>query len=111
MTVDPTPPSEQLEPGATEAVRGGTKTKFNMVALVGGLVLVIAAFVFIFMFGADDRAATEPEKGQTPADAAVFDTTIQPAKGDSPENGDATDARNTRKDGPADPTPAPAAAN
>ena len=107
MTVDPTPPSAQLEEGSTEAVRGGTKTKFNMVALVGGLVLVIAAFVVIYLMGAGDRAQTDPMGGaQASGQEQKFDTTLQPAKGDSPQDGDATDPLNTRKDGPNDPTPA-----
>jgi hypothetical protein len=105
MTVDPTPPSGRLPEGSTEAVRGGTKTKFNMVALVGGLILVIIAFGVIWARNSDDLASTRPEIGGTKADAAVFDTPLQPAKGDSPVDGDAVDALNTRKDSPSDPTP------
>jgi hypothetical protein len=71
MTVDPTPPSKQLSEGSTEAVRAGTKTKFNMVALVGGLILVIIGFAFIWGNRADDLASTRPEIGRTPADAAA----------------------------------------
>lgn len=86
-------------------MRAGTKTKFNMVALLGGLILVIIAFAFIWANRADDLASTRPEIGQTPADAAQFDTTLQPAKGDSPVDGDAVDPLNTRKDSAEDPTP------
>ena len=110
MTIDPTPPSGQLDENSTEAVRAGSKTKFNMVALIGGLVLIIIAFAVIWGNRSGDLASTRSEIGRTPDAAANFDTTLQPAKGDSPENGNATDAINTQKDGPNDPTPAPAAA-
>lgn len=106
MSVDPTPPSRQLPEGSTEAVRGGTKSKFNMVALIGGLILVIIAFAVIWGNQSDDLASTRPDIGRTPADAAQFDTTLAPAKGDSPQDGDATDAINTQKDSAADPAPA-----
>lgn len=105
MSVDPTPPSDQLPRGSTEAVRAGTKTKFNFVPLVIGLILIIAIFGIIYVMTADGRQAVEADRGQTPADAAAFDTPVSPAKGDSPVEGDAVDAVNTRKDGPSDPTP------
>ncbi len=108
MSIDPTPPSEDLPAGSTEAVRGGTKTKFNFVVLVAGLALVIVLFAVLALVTAGGRQNIEADVGQAPTDAATFDTPVSPAKGDSPMEGEAVDPLNAREDGPGDPRPATA---
>ena len=88
MSVDPTPPSDRLPRDSKEAVRGGTRTRFNLWVLIFGLILVIGGFAFIWGNRADDMASTREDIGVTRQDAAEFDTTLKPAEGDSPVEGE-----------------------
>lgn len=88
MSVDPTPTSDHLEPGSKEAVRGGTRTKFNFWVLIVGLALVVAALFGIYAAFSGRMGSTREDIGRTQQDAAAFDTTLQPAKGDSPVEGE-----------------------
>jgi hypothetical protein len=94
MSVDPTPTSDHLARDSKEAVRGGTRTRFNLWVLLIGLALVIAGFAWIWASRADDMASTREDIGMTRQDAAEFDTTLQPAKGDSPVEGESVNPAN-----------------
>ena len=95
MSVDPTPPSDRLPRDSKEAVRAGTRTRFNLWVLVFGLILVLGGFAWIWSTMADDMGSTREDIGQTRQDAAAFDTTPKPAEGDSPAEGESVRAPRT----------------
>ena len=95
MTVDPTPPSDRLPRDSKDAVRGGTATKFNFIVLIAGLALVVLGFAWIWSSRADEMGSTREDIGMTRQDAAQFDTTMKPAEGDSPVEGESVRAPRT----------------
>ena len=97
MAVDPTPTSDHLERDSKEAVRGGTRTKFNLWVLVIGTLLVTLGLFGLFAMNSGDMGSTREDIGRTQQDAAVFDTTIEPAKGDTPVDGDNVTPESERK--------------
>jgi hypothetical protein len=94
MSVDPTPTSDHLARNSKEAVRAGTRTRFNLWVLLIGLALVIAGFAWIWTSNVDELGSTREDIGVTRQDGQAFDTTIQPAKGDSPVDGESVNPAN-----------------
>ena len=94
MAVDPTPTSDHLPRDSKEAVRGGTRTKFNLWVLVFGTLLVVLALFGLWALNSSRLATTEPHAGNTPADAAVATTQPVPAQGDTPVEGESVTGPN-----------------
>lgn len=95
MAVDPTPTSDHLARDSKEAVRGGTRTKFNLWVLVIGTILVVLALFGVFALNSGRLQSTEPDAGHTQQDGVDATTQLSPAKGDSPVEGESVNPENS----------------